>query len=114
MVEAAAGEDGGVEVGRGDADRHAGSLGADHPAGGGAVPVKLVAFAPEAGGRAIRLAVDRVGDVGDHGGIKDVVDSGAVEAAPIWGPPHPVTLCDREVVVGHNLPLAVIDLTVIA
>ncbi len=72
-----------IEMGDGEADRHALALRADHPAGRGAVPVEMVALAPERGRRAVGAAVDHIGDVADQGGIEDLVDRLAVVAAAL-------------------------------
>ncbi|MEZ5100635.1 MAG: hypothetical protein R3C15_12715 [Thermoleophilia bacterium] len=82
VVEDRAGEDDPVEQRHGQARGRAGREGPVQAAGRGAVDVDAVVDAGVQDGDAEGLAVDRDRHVGDHRGVDDGVDRGAVVRAP--------------------------------
>ena len=72
MMEARARHHQRIEMRHRQAHHHAVLL-PDRAAGRGAVPVKMIALAPERGWRAERPAVDDISDVADHRGIENGV-----------------------------------------
>ncbi len=85
------------------ADRQAGLLRAQHAAGRRAVPIKMIALAPERGRRAVGLAVDDIGDVADHGRIEHGIDRLLVVAAALVQAADLVAFADRKMTSSRSL-----------
>src|SRR5258708_2496667 len=89
-----AGQDEAVNLNEGDADIAAGGDGLQHPAPGGAMPVDVVATAPDHRWCGVGLVADRIGDCSIERAINCSVDVVLAVAAAVSEQLHPGALGD--------------------